>query len=98
MDGCARASLQPLAPLCQRQGPQVLAIGQQDVVEANMGRKLLQLPLRDALAIEALLQIAERCDHAVAHNQELAVEHRIETRAADNIGKAPADVISAARE
>ena len=50
----------------------------QRIVEAHVGGKLLELLLGHALAVEALLQVVERRDLAVAHHQQLAVEHRIE--------------------
>ena len=70
--------LEPCAPRKEGQLAQVLAIDQQGIIEAHVGGKLLQLPLAHALAVEALLQVVEGGDLAVAHHQQLAVEHGIE--------------------
>jgi hypothetical protein len=59
-------------------------------------RKLLELLLRHAFAVQPLLQVVERRDLAVAHHQQFAVEHRIEVQSTHNIGKALADIVAGA--
>ena len=74
--------LQPRAALGEGQLAQVLAVDQERIVEAHVRGELLHLPLRHALAVEALLQVVEGGDLAVAQHQQLAVEHGIEVEAA----------------
>ena len=80
--------LEPRATCVPRQLAQVLALDQQGIVEAHMGRELLHLLPGDALAVEPLLQIVEGRNLAAAHDQQLAVEHSIEVEPADDVGKA----------
>ena len=92
-----KPSLEARAPLHERQRAQILALDDERIVEPHVRRKLLELLLRHALAVEALLQVVERRHLAVAHHQQLAVEHRVEMHAAGDIGKALADVVTRAR-
>ena len=89
--------LEQRPPLHERQRAQVLALDDERVVQAHVGRELLELLPGHALAVEPLLQVVEGRDLAVAHHQQLAVEHRIEVQSADHVGKALPDIVAGAR-
>ena len=94
--------LEARTALHEGQRAQVLALDDQRIVEADMGRELLELLLAHGLAVEPLLQVVEGRDVerrplALAQHQQLAVEHRIEVEAGHHIGKGLADGIARAR-
>ncbi len=69
---------EPRAPLGEGEGAHILVAVDQQIVEAHEGRIVAQHLPRDGLAVEALLQVVERRDDAVAHDKQLAVEHGVE--------------------
>ena len=51
----------------------------------------------DHLAVQPLLQIGERRDLAIAHHQQLAIEHRVEIHRLEDFRKRAGNVLGAAR-
>ena len=89
--------LQPRAPRVEPQRAQVLPALEQQVVEPHRDREVAQHLRPGHLAVEALLQVGERGDHAVADHQQLAVEHALEVHRLDDLGERRRDVVGAAR-
>ena len=90
---------QPRAPLREGEGAHVLVAVDEDVVETHEGGIVAQHLPRDGLAVEALLQVVERRHDAVAHDEQLAVEHRVERlEGGDDLREAGGDVVARARE
>ncbi len=81
----------------ERQRAQILGAVEQQVVEADVNGEVAQHLGADDLAVEALLQVGERRDDAVAHDQQLAVEHALELHRLDDLGEAAGDVVGPAR-
>ena len=81
----------------ERQLAQILvAVGKQ-IVGAQMRGKFGHELLRDAFAIEPLLQHVERLHAAVAHDQKLAVDRAGQTQRIEEIGKALGNILAGAR-
>ena len=88
--------LQPTASLGEGQGAQVLLALEQDVVDAQMRRKLRDELRRHGLPVQALLQHVEALHPAFAHDQQFAVDSALEIERLDEIGKGAGDVLAGA--
>ena len=88
--------LQPTASLGEGQGAQVLLALEQDVVDAQMRRKLRDELRRHGLPVQALLQHVEALHPAFAHDQQFAVDGALEIERLDKIGKGAGDVLAGA--
>ena len=90
---------EPGAALGEGEGAHVLVAVDEQIVEAHEGRIVAQHLGGDGLAVEPLLQVVERGDDAVAHDQQFAVEHRVEwLEGGDDLREACRDVVARARE
>ncbi len=102
MSGCRDEGLQPAAALGEGQGAQVLAIGGEQVVGADVHGIVGHELGRDDAAIQTLLQHAERLHQPVAHHQQLAVQREaLAGQGGEHvaeIGKRARDVLAGARE
>ena len=72
--------LEPGAALAEGKRAQVFVVVEKKIVEANMRRICRHHFRRHRLAVEALLQVVERRDLAIAHDQQLAVDNAIARR------------------
>ena len=88
--------LQPTASLGEGQGAQILLALEQDVVDAQMRRKLRDELRRHGLPVQALLQHVEALHPAFAHDQQFAVDGALEVERLDKIGKGAGDVLAGA--
>ena len=88
--------LQAPAPLGEGQGAQVLLALGQDVVDAQMRRKLRDELRRHGLPVQALLEHVEALHPAVAHDQQLAVDGALEIERLDEIREGAGDVLAGA--
>jgi len=74
---------------------QVLGAVEQQVVEADGGGMVGAQLGADGLAVEALLQVGEGGDGAVADDQEFAVEHALEIHGFEDFGEGGGDILRA---
>ena len=88
--------LQAPAPLGKGQGAQVLVALGQDVVDAQMRRKIGDQLRGHGLPVQALLQHVEALHPSVAHDQQLAVDGALEIQRLDEIGKGAGDILAGA--
>src|SRR5262249_62410904 len=98
--GCLRGvpRCEPRTALDERKRAEILAPLEQNIVEADMGWMRFQHGRRHGLAAEPLLEIVEWSDFAVAHHQQLAVEHHALRNGLDHVGKRAGDVVARPRE
>ena len=89
--------LQPLAPLGERQLAQIILVVAEQIVGAQMDRKLLDQLWRDGLAVEALLQDVEALYATLAQDEQLAVDGAGQPQRRHQIREASGDVLAGAR-
>ena len=96
--GPRHEALQGFSPLLEGERPHVgLAVGQK-VVGADEGREPLLHLCRHGLAVEPLLQVAERAGRAARFpDQQLAVDRPVELHRLDDVGKGLRNVVAGAR-
>ena len=85
------------AALLERTLAQIVVTVGEEIVDAQMRRKLGEQFRRHCLAVQPLLQHVERLHAAVAHDQQLAVDRALELQRLAEIGKAPGDFLAGAR-
>ena len=90
-------SFEPCAPFGERFLADILAVLDQQIVGAQVRRKVRGQFRVDGFAVEPLLQHVERLHAAVAHDQKLAVDRAVEIHRMDEIGKRAGDVLAGAR-
>ena len=89
------------AALGEGQLAQVVALVDEEIVKAHVGRVVAHHARRDDLAVEALLQVVEGRDGAGASDEQLAVDHG---RSGDggegrrDLGERRGDLVAGARE
>ncbi len=89
-----RQPLQRRASVGEGQGAQVLPVPQQQVIGPQGRRVRLQHRGTYRLAVQALLQVAERGDIAAAPHEQFAVDRALEIERVEQVGKAGRDVLS----
>ena len=69
---------------------------EEDVVEADADGEVLLHLRAGGFAVEALLEVGEGGDLAVADDEEFAVDHRLEIHGVEDFGEGRGDVVGAA--
>ena len=91
--------LEPRPARAQGQLAQILGLREEEVIEADVGRVLVDELARDGLAVEALLQVVEGLNGAVPDDQKLAIGDAAKGgEGLDDVGEARGDVVAGARE
>ena len=93
----ADEGLQPFAALRERQLAQIVLVVAEQIVGAQMNRKLLDQLRRHDLAVEPLLQNVETLHAPFAQDQKLAVDGAGQPQRRHEVRKAARDILAGAR-